>query len=215
MIYDEDRGLIYVVDDDLDVRQSIETLLRATGYTVQSFAGAEEFLARDAAECPACLILDIRLGDDNGLDLQQAISESDRSLPVILLSGHPDVPTTVRGMRAGALTLLTKPFEEEEILKVVEEAINVDRIRRCTDRVHSDLRGRFSALTRRETEIFGLVTAGLMNKQIAGRLELSEITVKIHRRNMMRKMAADSLVDLVRMADVLGIRYEVSRYNRT
>jgi FixJ family two-component response regulator len=207
-------NLVCVVDDDADVRDSLDNLLRASDYEVCSFAGPEEFIACEVADRAACLILDVRLKDVNGLDFQQELVDSEAPVPVILISGHGDVPMTVRGMRAGAVTFLTKPFDEDEMLAAIEEAIARNRTRRAKDEESSGLRNRFEGLTPRERDVFGLVTAGLMNKQIAGRLELSEITVKIHRGNMMRKMAADSLADLVRMADALGVRQDAKRYNR-
>lgn len=206
--------LICVVDDDADVRDSFETLLRSSGYKVLCFACPQDFLSYKEIDRIACLILDIRLDHYNGLDLQRELVESNVTLPIILVSGHGDVPTTVRGMRAGALTFLTKPVDQEEMLTVLEEAVARDQIRRLRDHAHSDIRKRFDILTPRERDVLGLVAAGLMNKQIAGRLELSEVTVKIHRGNMMRKMAADSLADLVRMAETLGIRRDVGRYSR-
>lgn len=206
--------LICVVDDDADIRDSFETLLRSSGYKALCFACPRDFLSYNEIDRIACLILDIRLDHYNGLDLQRELVESNVTLPIILVSGHGDVPTTVRGMRAGALTFLTKPVDQEEMLTVLEEAVARDRIRRLRDHAHSDIRKRFDILTPRERDVLGLVAAGLMNKQIAGRLELSEVTVKIHRGNMMRKMAADSLADLVRMAETLGIRRDVGRYSR-
>jgi FixJ family two-component response regulator len=206
--------LICIVDDDADVRDSFDNLLRSSGYRVRSFAGPEEFLACEAADTAACLILDVRLKDANGLDFQQELVDSDASVPVILISGHGDVPMTVRGMRAGAVTFLTKPFDEDEMLAAIKEAIKRNQARRSKDEETSGLRARYESLTPRERDVFGLVTAGLMNKQVAGRLELSEITVKIHRGNMTRKMKADSLADLVRMAEALGVRNSVMRYNR-
>lgn len=207
-------NLVCVVDDDADVRDSLDNLLRASGYEACSFASPEEFIACEVADRAACLILDVRLKDVNGLDFQQELVDSEAPVPVILISGHGDVPMTVRGMRAGAVTFLTKPFDEDEMLAAIEEAIARNRTRRAEDEESSSLRNRFEGLTPRERDVFGLVTAGLMNKQIAGRLRLSEITVKIHRGNMMRKMEADSLADLVRMAAALGVRQDAKRYNR-
>jgi len=206
--------LICIVDDDADVRDSLETLLRSAGYRVRAFAGPDEFLGCDAADAAACLILDINLGGANGLDVQDELRESDAPIPVILVSGFGDVPTTVRGMKAGAITFLTKPFDEDALLAAIDEAIARDRERRQAMAARTSIQDRYDSLTPRERDLFGLVTAGLMNKQIAGRLNLSEITVKIHRGNMVRKMQADSLADLVRMAEALGIREAVSRYNR-
>jgi FixJ family two-component response regulator len=202
--------LICVVDDDADVRSSISSLLRATGYTVQTFAGPSAFLASDAVDAAACLILDIRLGDADGLEFQQELAASDSAIPVILISGFGDIPMTVRAMKAGAINFLTKPFAEDALLAAVGEAVARDRQRR--DAAHRDesIRLRYEQLTPREREVMGMVTSGLMNKQVAWQLSLSEITVKIHRGNMMRKMQAKSFADLVRMADALGIRMPVA-----
>jgi FixJ family two-component response regulator len=202
--------LICVVDDDADVRSSISSLLRAAGYTVQTFAGPSAFLASDAVDAAACLILDIRLGDADGLEFQQELAASDSAIPVILISGFGDIPMTVRAMKAGAINFLTKPFAEDALLAAVGEAVARDRQRR--DAAHRDesIRLRYEQLTPREREVMGMVTSGLMNKQVAWQLSLSEITVKIHRGNMMRKMQAKSFADLVRMADALGIRMPVA-----
>ncbi|WP_454622368.1 response regulator transcription factor [Bradyrhizobium cenepequi] len=199
-------ALICVVDDDTDVRNSLSSLLRAVGYSVETFAGPSEFLASDAINSASCLILDIRLGEADGLEFQEELVEGDASIPVILISGYGDIPMTVRAMKAGAINFLPKPFEEEALLAAVEEAVSRDQRRRAEARRDEDIRLRYDSLTPREREVMGLVTAGLMNKQVAWRLSLSEITVKIHRGNMMRKMQAKSLADLVRMADTLGVR---------
>jgi len=206
-------GLVCIVDDDADVRDSLHSLLRAAGYDVKAFASPQEFVACDAADAAACLVLDVRLGDVNGLDFQQELLENGTLIPVILISGHGDIPMTVRAMRAGAVTFLTKPFDDEAMLTAIDEAMVRDREGRARRQEATTLKGRLESLTRRERDVLGLVTAGLMNKQIAGRLEVSEITVKIHRGNLMRKMKADSLADLVRMAEQLGVREAVSRYN--
>lgn len=206
--------LICVVDDDADVRESLDTLLRSNGHRVRTFGGPDEFLECDEADSAACLILDVRLRGFNGLDFQQELAGSEAVLPVILMSGHGDVPMTVRGMRAGAITFLSKPFAEEAMLAAIDEAIARGREQRIVSREKALLRARFDSLTPREREVLGLVSAGLMNKQIAGRLELSEITVKIHRGNLMKKMEADSLADLVLMAQALGVRERVSRYGQ-
>lgn len=205
-------GLVCIVDDETVVRASFATLLRAAGYSVRTFAGADEFLACDAVDAAACLVLDIHLGDANGLDFQQELLDSQKPIPVILISGYADVPMTVRAMRAGAVTVLPKPFDHIELLAAIGEAVARDRARRAQLQESATLRARFESLTPRERDVLGLVTAGLLNKQIAARLELSEITVKIHRGNLMRKMEAQSLADLVRMAEHLGVRESVSRY---
>jgi FixJ family two-component response regulator len=199
-------SLICVVDDDEDVRSSISSLLRSVGYRVKTFAGPQEFLASDAMDTASCLILDIRLGEADGLEFQEELVAADTPIPIILISGHGDIPMTVRAMKAGAVNFLPKPFAEAALLAGVREAVSRARQKRSeADRDHS-LRMHYESLTSREREVMGLVTAGLMNKQIAWQLSLSEITVKIHRGNMMRKMQAKSLAELVRMADALGVR---------
>lgn len=209
-----DTGLICVLDDDDEVRASLDSLLRAAGYRVQCFVTPDQFLACDAADDAACLVLDVQLGDANGLDFQQALLDGPARIPVILISGYGDIPMTVRAMRNGAVTFLPKPFDEQEFLAAVREAVSRSEAQRAQLDAFASVRARFESLTPREREVFGLVTSGLLNKQIAGRLELSEITVKIHRGNLMRKMQAESLASLVRMAEALGVREAVSRYRR-
>jgi len=209
-----DDSLICILDDDAEVRDSLETLLRSANHKVRGFGTPEEFLAFDGLDATACLVLDINLGQANGLDFQEEFVQSRTGIPVILISGQGDIPIAVRGMRAGAITFLTKPFDDEVILAAIGEAMALDRVNRQSHRAREHLDQRHASLTPRERDVFGLVTAGLMNKQIAGRLNLSEITVKIHRGNMMKKMQADSLADLVRMAETLGIKETASRYGK-
>ncbi|MBE1527271.1 FixJ family two-component response regulator [Sphingopyxis sp. OAS728] len=212
---DEQPPLICIVDDDAGVRGSLDSLLRSAGFAVLAFAGPDDYLASADADRAACLLLDIQLQGANGLDFQQALLDSEFHVPVILISGHGDIPQTVRGMKAGAVSFLAKPFDEEALLLAVREAVEVDRRRRDSEGRDRNVRLRFDTLTEREREVMALVTAGLMNKQVAGKLSLSEITVKIHRGNLMRKMAAGSLADLVRMAEALGARdTSVTRYHR-
>ncbi|WP_082657649.1 MULTISPECIES: response regulator [unclassified Sphingopyxis] len=207
--------LVCVLDDDPDIRGSIESLLRAEGFSVQTYASTSEFVMCDSVDRAACLLLDINLGDANGLDFQEELAGNEIPVPVILMSGYGDIPMTVRGMRAGALDFLAKPLSDDVLLAAVSDAIRKDEVRRAASAALDGTRQRYNALTNREREIMGLVTAGLMNKQIAARLGLSEITVKIHRGNMTRKMQADSLADLVRMAEELGAREaSASRFNR-
>ncbi|UNU44446.1 DNA-binding response regulator [Sphingopyxis sp. YF1] len=207
--------LVCVLDDDPDIRGSIESLLRSEGFSVQTYASTSDFVMCESVDRAACLLLDINLGDANGLDFQEELAGNDIAVPVILMSGYGDIPMTVRGMRAGALDFLSKPLSDDVLLAAVSDAIRKDEVRRQASAALDGTRQRYNALTNREREIMGLVTAGLMNKQIAARLGLSEITVKIHRGNMTRKMQADSLADLVRMAEELGAREETaSRFNR-
>ena len=202
----EAPALICVIDDDEEVRGSLDSLLRSVGFDVKTFAAPEDYLACPGADAASCLVLDVRLQGADGLEFQQALIESEAQVPVVLITGHGDIPMTVRGMKAGAVNFLPKPFEEEDMLAAVSEAVERDRRRRSAEQEGQDVRSRYAGLTPREREVMGLVTAGLMNKQVAGRLGLSEITVKIHRGNLMRKMQSQSLADLVRMAEQLGVR---------
>jgi FixJ family two-component response regulator len=206
--------LVCVLDDEEEVRGSLDSLLRSAGFAVRTFAAPGEFLACAEADDAACLILDVRLGGVDGLDFQQDLAESQVPVPVVLITGHGDIPMTVRAMKAGAVDFLPKPFDEEQMLAAVREAVRRDGQRRSAAKESGGVRACYDALTPRERDVMGLVTAGLMNKQVAGRLGLSEITVKIHRGNMMRKMQAQSLADLVRMAETLGVREtSVTRYH--
>lgn len=206
-------ALICVLDDDECVRSSLDSFLRSAGYRVQCFSCPEAFLAADAVDTASCLLLDVLLGSANGLDFQQELLDNDAKIPVILMSGHGDTPMIIRAIRAGAVTFLPKPFDEGDLLMAVREAECRDEIRRAERKAYASVRTRFDSLTSREREIFTLVTSGLLNKQIASRLHLSEITVKTHRGKLMRKMQADSLASLVRMAEALGIREIASRYS--
>ena len=207
--------LVCVLDDDPDIRGSIESLLRAEGFDVRTYASPADFVTCESVDRASCLLLDINLGEANGLDFQEELAGNDVAVPVILMSGYGDIPMTVRGMRAGALDFLSKPLSDDILLAAISDAIRTDEMRRAATAALDGTRQRYGGLTAREREIMGLVTAGLMNKQIAGQLGLSEITVKIHRGNMMRKMQADSLADLVRMAEELGARdASASRFGR-
>ncbi|MEJ0093946.1 MAG: LuxR C-terminal-related transcriptional regulator [Methylocella sp.] len=209
-----ERALICVIDDDEELCGSLDSLLRSAGFVARTFVAPHDYLICDDVDDAACLVLDIQLQGINGLDFQQSLLESEVQVPVILITGHGDIPMTVRGMKAGAVNFLSKPFAEEDFLAAVEEAVDRDDRRRAQMLDEKGIRPCYEALTSREREVMGLVTAGLMNKQVAARLGISEITVKIHRANLMRKMQAQSLADLVRMAEILGAReISVTRYH--
>ena len=205
----EGESLVYVIDDDAGVRQSLTSLLQSIGMRVEAFSSAADFLKKgrmvDGIDA-GCLILDVRLPGTSGLDFQAQLAKAGIHLPIIFISGHGDVPITVRAMKAGAVEFLTKPFREQDLLDAVQLALRRDRDRRIQEKAVLQTRARFEALTAREQQVIGLVTTGLMNKQVAAELGVSEITVKVHRGNIMRKMNARSLPDLVRMADALGLR---------
>ncbi|GGD26328.1 response regulator transcription factor [Aureimonas glaciei] len=207
-------GHVCVVDDDVEVRGSIGSLLRSSGFDVSLFETTAAFMADPARDLASCLLLDVRLSGESGLDFQEQLVMSGIRVPVVLITGHGDIPMTVRGMRAGAIDFLPKPFGDDQLLDAVGAAVEADRLRRTEDAGNAVFRASYDRLTPRERDVMGLVVTGLMNKQVAARLELSEITVKIHRGNVMRKMDAQSLADLVRMAEVLGVRDEsIHRYN--
>ena len=198
--------IVFVVDDDESVREALRSLFRSVSLRVETFGSAADFLRSELPEVASCLVLDVRLPGVSGLDFQAELAKANIHIPVIFMTGHGDIPMSVQAMKAGAVDFLTKPFRDQDMLDAVAAAIERDRSRRKDEQRLSDVRARFDGLTEREREVMGLVTAGLMNKQIAGELGLSEITVKIHRGHVMRKMAARSLADLVRMAEVLGVR---------
>ena len=201
----ETHAVVFVVDDDPSVREALQRLVRSAGLRVEAFGSAEEFLQRARTEGPSCLVLDVRLPDLSGLDLQRRMVDTNNEMPIVFLTGHGDIPTTVKAMKAGAVEFLTKPLVEGDLLESIRAAIDRDRVIRDHHAETADLRARYASLTPREEEVMAWVVSGLLNKQIAGELGISEETVKVHRGHAMRKMAADSLAALVRMAEKLGV----------
>jgi len=202
----QEEPIIYVVDDDASVRDALRNLFRSVGLRVEVFGSGSEFLQSRHPDVASCLILDIRLPRLSGLDFQVELAKAGIHIPIIFMTGHGDIPMTVRAMKAGAVDFLTKPFRDQDMLDAVTAAIERDRTSRNEARILADLHAHFATLTAREREIMALVTSGLMNKQIAAEIGIAEITVKIHRGHIMRKMAAKSLADLVKMAQTLDIQ---------
>ena len=202
--------IVFVVDDDVSVRESLEALIRCNDWKAETFASACEFLARPRVPGPSCLILDISLPDLNGLDLQTRVAADRTDMPIIFITGHGDIPMTVRAMKAGAVEFLTKPFRDQDLLDAVQLALERDKARHRSEDAAAALRARFSTLTPREQEVMACVTGGLLNKQVAAAIGITENTVKVHRGNVTRKMGAKSFAELVRMADLLGVRRQTS-----
>ena len=198
-------AIVFVVDDDASVRDALSSLFRSVGLQVELFGSAPEFLQRELPDGACCLVLDIRLPGVSGLDFQSQLAKAKIKIPIVFMTGHGDIPMSVRAMKAGASDFLAKPFRDQDMLDAVAAAIQRSRQARDNERAAADLRTSYELLTTREREVMALVTAGLMNKQAAAELGLSEITVKIHRGHVMKKMNAKSLADLVRMAENLGI----------
>ncbi|EIF33936.1 response regulator [Burkholderia sp. Ch1-1] len=200
------HSIVYIIDDDESMREAVSMLLRSVGLRVEAFAAAQEFLAFQKPDVPSCLILDVRLKGQSGLAVQEQIAAGELRVPIIFMTAHGDIAMTVKAMKAGATDFLSKPFRDQDMLDAVATALGKDEERREVDRSVADLRRRYGSLTPREREVMAFVAGGLMNKQIAGEMNLSEITVKIHRGQAMKKMESRSLADFVLKAEALGVK---------
>ena len=201
----KEQPVVFVIDDDESLRDALKMLFGMVGLRAETFAAAADFLKSKLPAAPSCLVLDIRLPGISGLDFQAELVKADIKIPIIFMTGHGDIPMTVKAMKAGALEFLPKPFRDQDMLDAVQLALERDRTRRLAERANAQLRTNFESLSAREREVMAFVTAGLMNKQIAARLGLAEITVKLHRGSLMRKMNAGSVAELARMAQILGM----------
>lgn len=202
-----DVPTVFIIDDDSGVRESIQDLVESVGLRAESFATAQQFLSSERRDVPSCLVLDVRLPGISGLDLQHELKRAGARVPIIFISGHADIPMSVRAMKSGAVEFLTKPFRDQDLLDVIQRALDRERVVREKQRHLTELQERYARLSVREREVMSLVVAGRPNKQIAAELGASETTVKIHRGHVMQKMQADSLPELVRMADKLKISH--------
>ena len=199
--------MVYVVDDDASLREALLDLFASVGLDALAFGSPAEFLRHKVSETPSCLVLDVRLPGLSGLDFQAELAKAKINLPIIFITGHGDIPMSVRAMKAGAVEFLTKPFRDQDLLDAVQRALEQQRARQTQQKSEADLEARFQSLTQREQEVMTLVATGLMNKQVAGELGVSEVTVKVHRGNAMRKMGATTLADLIRMAQALNLNH--------
>jgi FixJ family two-component response regulator len=204
--------LVFVVDDDVEVRDGLKSLLDSVGLRSEAFSSTGQFLQeRKASNAVSCLVLDVRMPGTSGLEFQAELASAHVDIPIIFVTGHGDIPMTVKAMKAGAVEFLTKPVREQDFLDAINIALERDRARRANDEKWSELKSHFDSLSDREREVMSFIIAGLLNKQIAGEINLSEVTVKVHRHNLMKKLRAKSVPELVRMADVLGLRPRNSR----
>jgi len=201
----EPLSIVYVIDDDIPVRNALQSLIRSVGLQVDAFGSTQEFLRKKRPDLPSCLILDVRLHGKSGLDFQRELAEANIHIPIIFITAHGDIPMSVRAMKAGAVEFLTKPWRDQDLLDAIQVALERDRTRRQRETEIAKLRERLESLTPREREVLPLVVSGLLNRQIAAKIGTSETTVKVHRSQLMRKMGADSLAALVRMAEKMEI----------
>ncbi len=201
----EQSPIVFVVDDDASIRDALRSLIRSVGLRVELFGSPREFLQGNRPDAPSCLVLDVRLPGKSGLDLQRELADANVHIPIVFITGHGDIPMSVRAMKAGAVEFLTKPFRDQDLLDAIQAGIERDRARRQQEAEVATLRQRLESLTPREREVLPLVVSGLLNKQVAAEIGTTEATVKVHRSQLMRKLGASSLADLVRMAEKMGI----------